>query len=225
MKLVELECQNCGATLKLEEGTEIVSCPYCKATYKLDDEAQHIKYDDMENSGYEFEKGRIKAQKEHVANNQNLNIAKIPMIIIPIIVVIMIISIIVFFGIGISSVKNGFEKSYNDSNNDINIDELKVNSEIETNKENGKSEQEKYRFNLHYSNGRQAEIFVKSMLNDVITSNKTNKDKIITVKFNDITTQDPEQILEIEKQLIDYKEYDVLLDYDEDGFVNMITIR
>lgn len=225
MKLVELECQNCGATLKLEEGTEIVSCPYCKATYKLDDEAQHIKYDDMENSGYEFEKGRIKAQKEHVANNQNLNIAKIPIIIIPIIVVIMIISIIVFFGIGISSVKNGFEKSYNDSNNDINIDELKENSEIETNKENGKSEQEKYRFNLHYSNGRQAEIFVKSMLNNVITSNKTNKDKIITVKFNDITTQDPEQILEIEKQLIDYKEYDVLLDYDEDGFVNMITIR
>lgn len=225
MKLVELECQNCGATLKFEEGTEIVSCPYCKATYKLDDEAQHIKYDDMENSGYEFEKGRIKAQKEHVANNQNLNIAKIPMIIIPIIVVIMIISIIVFFGIGISSVKNGFEKSYNDSNNDINIDELKENSEIETNKENGKSEQEKYRFNLHYSNGRQAEIFVKSMLNNVITSNKTNKDKIITVKFNDITTQDPEQILEIEKQLIDYKEYDVLLDYDEDGFVNMITIR
>lgn len=231
MKLVELECQNCGAALKIEEGTEMVSCPYCKATYKLDDEAQHIKYDDMENSGYEFEKGRIKAQKEHVANNQNLNIAKIPMIIIPIIVVIMIISIIVFFGIGISSVKNGFEKSYNDSNNnissnnDISIDDLKENSEIETNKENGKSEQEKFRFNLNYSNGRKAEIFVKSMLNDVITSNKTNKDKIITVKFNDITTQDPEQILEIEKQLIKYEEYDVLLDYDEDGFVNLITIR
>lgn len=231
MKLVELECQNCGAALKIEEGTEMVSCPYCKATYKLDDEAQHIKYDDMENSGYEFEKGRIKAQKEHVTNNQNLNIAKIPMIIIPIIVVIMIISIIVFFGIGISSVKNGFEKSYNDSNNDISsnnnisIDDLKENSEIETNKENGKSEQEKFRFNLNYSNGRKAEIFVKSMLNDVITSNKTNKDKIITVKFNDITTQDPEQILEIEKQLIKYEEYDVLLDYDEDGFVNLITIR
>ena len=78
---------------------------------------------------------------------------------------------------------------------------------------------------MNYSNGRKAEIFVKSMLNNVITSNKTNKDKIITVKFNDITTQDLEQILEIEKQLIKYEEYDVLLDYDEDGFVNMITIR
>lgn len=31
MKLVELECQNCGAALKIEEGTDTINCPYCNA--------------------------------------------------------------------------------------------------------------------------------------------------------------------------------------------------
>lgn len=63
------------------------------------------------------------------------------------------------------------------------------------------------------------------MLERSITNNKTNKDRKITVVYNDITTQDPEQILEIQKQLIQFKEYDVMLDYDEDGFVSEITIK
>ena len=71
MKLVELECKNCGGNLKVEEGTDIVTCPYCNATYKIDDEVKHVKYEDMENSGYEFEKGRIKARKEHLYSSTN----------------------------------------------------------------------------------------------------------------------------------------------------------
>lgn len=41
MKLFELECKNCGASLK--ENDELMNCPYCGASYKIDDEAEHIK--------------------------------------------------------------------------------------------------------------------------------------------------------------------------------------
>lgn len=80
-------------------------------------------------------------------------------------------------------------------------------------------------FNSGYYNGKQATVHIEGMLNRAITSNKTNKERIITVKFNDIETQDSEKILEIENQLEEFGKYDVLLDYDEDGFVNLITIK
>ena len=65
MKLVELKCKNCGAILKIEPGTTDVRCEHCKARYKFDDEARHIKYDDMEKAGYDYEKGKLKARQEH----------------------------------------------------------------------------------------------------------------------------------------------------------------
>lgn len=65
MKLVELKCKNCGATLKVKPNSNDIHCEHCKANYKLDDEVQHIKYDDMEKAGYDYEKGKQKARQEH----------------------------------------------------------------------------------------------------------------------------------------------------------------
>lgn len=64
MKLVEMKCENCGAQLKVNIEQKHSYCQLCGAEFLLDDEVQHIKYDDMEQAGYEFEKGRIKAQQE-----------------------------------------------------------------------------------------------------------------------------------------------------------------
>lgn len=64
MKLVELKCKNCGSILKVDENAKSVTCEYCQTTFSIDDEVQHVEYDNMEKSGYEFEKGRIKARKE-----------------------------------------------------------------------------------------------------------------------------------------------------------------
>lgn len=75
MKLVEMKCKNCGSILTVEDNQTDIKCDYCQAHYKLDDEVQHIKYDDMEKSGYEFEKGRLRAQKEHMYQNVgNINV-------------------------------------------------------------------------------------------------------------------------------------------------------
>lgn len=70
MKLVELKCKNCGAVLKVQPDTADIHCEHCKANYKLDDEAQHIKYDDMEKAGYDYEKGKLKARQEHELEKQ-----------------------------------------------------------------------------------------------------------------------------------------------------------
>ena len=68
-----MKCKNCGALLKVEEDAQFINCQYCNTKYKLDDEVQHIKYDDMEKSGYEFEKGRIRAQQEQKRTQKNYN--------------------------------------------------------------------------------------------------------------------------------------------------------
>ena len=219
MKLVELECKNCGAALKVEEGSDIINCPYCNASYKIDDEAKHVKYDDMENSGYEFEKGRIKAQKEHLQNNNVMDKSKTFMVFIPF-VVVFIISLIAFVGIRSASRKE-FEKA-SDSITSGNTEESKKEDEEQKKRE---LETKARVFNMGYSNGRQATVHIERMLNSIITNNRSNKERIVTVKFKDIETQDSEQILEIEKQLEEFGYYDVLLDYDEDGFMNVMTIK
>ena len=115
MKLVELECKNCGGSLKVEEGTDIITCPYCNASYKIDDEVKHVKYEDMENSGYEFEKGRIKAQKEHLSSVAPISTK---FIIIPIIAIAIFIIFAVIIGVTFKGSRktNGFGVSTNQFN-------------------------------------------------------------------------------------------------------------
>lgn len=238
MKLVELECQNCGAALKVEEGTNNISCPYCKATYKLDDEAQHIKYDDMENSGYEFEKGRIKAQKEHLSNSSiNLNtkfpkVAIIPFVMVAIVMIVILVTSVISwkdwnnkFNSNSSSISKEAEEAKRKAEEEAKIKEEEAKKKEEEEKQKRELESKVHDFNWRYSSGKKATIFVESMLNDVINSNRTNKERFITVKFKDIETQDSEEILKIIDQLEKYGEYNVLLDYDDDGFITVMTIK
>lgn len=64
MKLISLECNKCGAVMQVTEEKDSVICEYCGAKLLLDDEAIHIKYDDMEKVGYDLEKGKLTAQAE-----------------------------------------------------------------------------------------------------------------------------------------------------------------
>lgn len=64
MKLVEMKCKNCGAVLKVNPDDKDVTCSFCNTSFKIDDEVQHHKFDDAEQTGYEFEKGKIRAREE-----------------------------------------------------------------------------------------------------------------------------------------------------------------
>ncbi len=225
MKLIELECKNCGATLKVDENTENVNCPYCNATYKIDDEVKHIQYDNMENSGYEFEKGRIKAQEEHLENNDKITKPKLIIILIP--VIIAIIGTVIIIVASMSASKKISETFNNEDNTQSVIENQIENQKLEEEAKKKELELQNQRdtFNMKYSSGRKATVFVKSMLEDALNNNQTNQERKITVVYNDITTQDPGQIIEVEKQLKDFSEYDIMIDYDEEGFVNKITIK
>lgn len=67
MKLIDTICPHCGATLKVDMERGYCFCEYCGAKLLIDDEAEHIYLDNAEQAGYEFERGRQRAQQEYTA--------------------------------------------------------------------------------------------------------------------------------------------------------------
>ena len=64
MKLVDTTCRSCGAALHIDADRKRAFCAYCGAQLLIDDEVRHLRIDNAETMGYEFEKGRQRAQNE-----------------------------------------------------------------------------------------------------------------------------------------------------------------
>ena len=64
MKIVNTICPNCGASIQVDADKKNLTCNYCGNNLYLDDEVQHVQYDNAEETGYQFEKGRQRAQAE-----------------------------------------------------------------------------------------------------------------------------------------------------------------
>ena len=74
--------------------------------------------------------------------------------------------------------------------------------------------------------GIQSKVSISTFILDkVITNNQTNQSHLITVVFKNHNTSDPEEIKNIKNELDEWKEYEVTLDYDTDGYINKITIK
>lgn len=88
-------------------------------------------------------------------------------------------------------------------------------------------EASKRTFNFTYetSNGTQNGFNVKNLLDDVITNNKTNKDHILNVMYKYTNTTDVEIIKNLKSNFDEWTKYEISLDYDENGYVNQITIE
>ncbi len=71
MKLVDLTCNQCGAKLQVEMSKSKAFCPNCGNQLLVDDETKHIQYDNAEEAGYLFEKGRQRAQAEALKTQAN----------------------------------------------------------------------------------------------------------------------------------------------------------
>ena len=78
---------------------------------------------------------------------------------------------------------------------------------------------------LTYAEGTKATIFVENMLDKVVTKNKQNKDMLITVKYKNKSTTDVDEIKAIKKSLKQWSEYEVSVDYNDDGYITKITIE
>lgn len=70
MKIVSMVCPKCGASLQVDADQKNLTCNYCGNSLYLDDEVKHIQYDNAEETGYQFEKGRQRAQAEATGSFQ-----------------------------------------------------------------------------------------------------------------------------------------------------------
>lgn len=64
MKLINIDCPNCGAGLSVTDNVKRVKCEYCEREFIIAPDEGQVKLSDAERTGYEFEKGRQRAIRE-----------------------------------------------------------------------------------------------------------------------------------------------------------------
>lgn len=185
----------------------------------------------------------IKSNNEK-SDKKKFDISNIDMrkILIPLLIVLVIIAL----AIGIYKVKvankiinsaNEINQEANDTSNFV-IKFIKdiINQIAKQNEEfdNEENKIEKERFNSQFENGTKYRNYVKDLLDKVITNNKTEEEHIITVSYKEKETSNPNDIAIIKKELVSdskdaisdlFVEYEVSLEYDNNGYVNKIAIE
>lgn len=79
MKLIDTQCPHCGANMRYEEDKKQVNCEFCGATLIVDDETHNLRMSNGEEFGYQFEKGRQRAQAENnTGTSQAVSAQSIP---------------------------------------------------------------------------------------------------------------------------------------------------
>ena len=197
MRLIELKCKNCGAKLKIEDNVKKVTCMYSNTEFSVED---------AYNDGYIFEKGRMKAQTEQLeeiynimTNNpifKNFFQSEHSVIIPAVISIIIFLSIYIFITTSLKSMNS--------------IDSFEV-----------------ARFNNSFeiyvgtNNGLQ----VSSLIDEVQTNNRKNKDKLIEFEYKDVKTKNPDEIIKIKKDLDDWTNYEITFEYDKNGMIDYVLME
>ena len=195
MKFVELKCPNCGAHLEVLEGETKTKCKFCNTSFSIEDA-----YTD----GYKYTKGVLKAQQEQLEENMSkardmLKKSPFSKISIGVFVFIALIFVVVFSLIGY-----GIYQSFS-----------------------GNSSFDVSSFNSSYEShaGKCSTFFLTSVLDDVVTNNKTNKKHQIVVEYNGLSSCEEKVIKEIRNSLKSGENYDIAYDYDKKGFICKMIIN
>lgn len=69
MKLVDMSCPHCGARVKVDINLRSCTCTSCGSPFLIDNEVQHVRYENAAEAGYQFEKGRQLAKAEAMIRN------------------------------------------------------------------------------------------------------------------------------------------------------------
>jgi hypothetical protein len=81
----------------------------------------------------------------------------------------------------------------------------------------------KFNMNFQYMQGERTGADWR--LDEVITNNKTNDKHIITVVYKEQTYITEDEIITLKRLLDDITKYQYSVDYDENGYINRITIK
>ena len=204
----KLKCESCGGNIEIDELAEFATCPFCKTKYKLNETKNvYIKLDD-----------NTKELLEHSMHNFG-KISKVALIpFAAVFIMILIVTFIIIFNVS---------KHSKPTNNHLTNNETETQKEIENTINNVKKTISKTAFNSKFEpySGTQSKFFIESLLDNAVTNNKTNKDLLVTVIYKDKTTTDPDEIINIKHSLKDRVKYEIKLNYDEDNYVNTITIE
>lgn len=76
MKLISLQCKNCGATLEVNRELTKCMCTYCGNEMLIDNEIQTYKLENGYQFGYEQELGRLRAQHQYQESIQRQQLEK-----------------------------------------------------------------------------------------------------------------------------------------------------
>lgn len=198
----KMRCTSCGAELKIQDDKEYAVCDHCGTSYKLNEDVNiNFKLDDN--------------MKDVLKNGmeQSNKISKIMMIPFFIIFTLVICGFIFAF------VNMG--KSRDESNKRQN----EIKEENEKAEQEAKEETERYSFNFQFTAaaGTKYGNQVESVLDDIIASNK-NFDRKVTLVFNGESTIDETRIIEIKHGLGKWDEYEVVVNKDNDGYINEIKV-
>ena len=193
-----------------------------------------ISVDDLLNSDDATSKVNTAAenttQSQTVDNNVNINpepnkssntLAKV-FVVLLIGAIIAIITILIILLVRDYSDKKE-TKSNKSSNITSNVVENKIENQIDNNTIENKITPSD--FNSGYHNGRTKGEDVEKDLSSIITNNKTNKKMKINVKSDDKNTNDPEEITEIKKGIAIDGYYEITLDYDPEGYINIYKVE
>ncbi len=66
MQLIDATCAHCGAQLTIDRDNGTAYCKFCGAELILNQQDQSINTENAERIGYQFEKGRQRAQQETI---------------------------------------------------------------------------------------------------------------------------------------------------------------
>lgn len=118
---------------------------------------------------------------------------------------------------------NNIRKTQNDMMSSVQQKQDEITSSVQQQQ----NEVEKQSFNNEFElySGTSSKLFVTTLLEKVVTNNKKNSDKVITVAYNETTTTDANEIVELKSSFEQGRGYEVMLDYDTNGFVNKVTIK
>ena len=123
-----------------------------------------------------------------------------------------------------------FDKTIEKQENSMNTEGVDNNSNIFNEAKNiidgtdKKMEISQFNGPIKIYNGTQMGVGVKSVLDTVITSNKTKENKI-KVKFMEIETENVDEIKNLKQNIDKYTDYEVSFEYDDDGFINEVIIE
>ena len=111
----------------------------------------------------------------------------------------------------------------NENENNIATENFSSSMEIFNETEN-RITLENFNGHIEILSGTQMGVSVTVVLDEIITSNKTEERKI-TVKYMEIETQDENEIKSIKQKIGTFDNYEITFEYDEEGFINKAIIE